>query len=254
MTEQEIQDLGPAFAAYLARFRPDLGDIANVAHLRNYCRGLLADLPRKSRRAHRPGRRGLRPQPAAVPQGVRLGRGGRSRPDPAPPGGRRRRATRRPGRDRGGDRRDQLRQAGGQDPGRPAAVPGVRGQGGERDRHRPPGLCPRAAQGPAGRGAVPAQVLGRGPGPVPGRRHPGRRRVPAEVADRPGPGRPGPGERVGVRLADVRRGVRRAAQVLAALGRGRPAVRGRGPGHLPGAGRPQPGRGWAPGTRSPGRR
>ena len=47
MTEQEIQDLGPAFAAYLARFRPDLGDIANVAHLRNYCRGLLADLPRK---------------------------------------------------------------------------------------------------------------------------------------------------------------------------------------------------------------
>lgn len=48
MTEQEIQDLGPAFAAYLARFRPDLGDIANVAHLRNYCRGLLADLPRKS--------------------------------------------------------------------------------------------------------------------------------------------------------------------------------------------------------------
>jgi SRSO17 transposase len=48
MTDQEIHALGPAFAAYLARFRPDLGDIANVAHLRNYCRGLLSDLPRKS--------------------------------------------------------------------------------------------------------------------------------------------------------------------------------------------------------------
>ena len=48
MTDQEIHALGPAFAAYLARFRPDLGDVANVAHLRNYCRGLLSDLPRKS--------------------------------------------------------------------------------------------------------------------------------------------------------------------------------------------------------------
>ena len=48
MTDQEIHDLGPAFAAYLGRFRPDLGDVANVAHLRDYARGLLSDLPRKS--------------------------------------------------------------------------------------------------------------------------------------------------------------------------------------------------------------
>lgn len=48
MTEPEIRDLGPAFAAYLTKFRPDVGDVANVAHLRNYCRGLLSDLPRKS--------------------------------------------------------------------------------------------------------------------------------------------------------------------------------------------------------------
>jgi SRSO17 transposase len=48
MTEQEIHALGPAFAGYLARFRPDLGDVANVAHLRDYARGLLSDLPRKS--------------------------------------------------------------------------------------------------------------------------------------------------------------------------------------------------------------
>lgn len=48
MTEQEIHDLGPAFTAYLARFRPDLGADANADHLRDYARGLLSDLPRKS--------------------------------------------------------------------------------------------------------------------------------------------------------------------------------------------------------------
>ena len=48
MTEQEIQDLSPAFTAYLTQFRPDFGAEANADHLRDYARGLLSDLPRKS--------------------------------------------------------------------------------------------------------------------------------------------------------------------------------------------------------------
>jgi SRSO17 transposase len=48
MTEQEIADLGPAFAAYLRRFRGCLGQDRTAAHFGTYCRGLLTDLPRKS--------------------------------------------------------------------------------------------------------------------------------------------------------------------------------------------------------------
>jgi SRSO17 transposase len=48
MTEQEITDLGPAFAAYLRRFRGHFGQDRTAAHFDNYCRGLLSDLPRKS--------------------------------------------------------------------------------------------------------------------------------------------------------------------------------------------------------------
>jgi SRSO17 transposase len=47
MTEQQVRDLGPAFAAYLRRFEP-IFDPRSVGHLRDYCRGLLSDLPRKS--------------------------------------------------------------------------------------------------------------------------------------------------------------------------------------------------------------
>ena len=53
MTEQEIHALGLAVAGYLVRFRPDLGDRANAAHLRDYARGLLSDLPRQSRHDRR---------------------------------------------------------------------------------------------------------------------------------------------------------------------------------------------------------
>jgi SRSO17 transposase len=48
MTEQEIADLGPAFARYLARFRNCFVRKTTATHFDTYCRGLLSDLPRKS--------------------------------------------------------------------------------------------------------------------------------------------------------------------------------------------------------------
>jgi SRSO17 transposase len=48
MTQQEIADLGPAFASYLGRFRGCFGQKRTAAHFDTYCRGLLTDLPRKS--------------------------------------------------------------------------------------------------------------------------------------------------------------------------------------------------------------
>src|SRR5450755_619298 len=48
MTEQEITDLGPAFASYLRRFRGHFGQDRTAKHFDTYCRGLLSDLPRKS--------------------------------------------------------------------------------------------------------------------------------------------------------------------------------------------------------------
>jgi SRSO17 transposase len=48
MTEQDITALGPAFAAYLRRFRGCFGQDRTAGHFDTYCRGLLSDLPRKS--------------------------------------------------------------------------------------------------------------------------------------------------------------------------------------------------------------
>src|SRR5215207_7033636 len=48
MTEQEITALGPAFAAYLRRFRSHFGQDRTAKHFDTYCRGLLSDLPRTS--------------------------------------------------------------------------------------------------------------------------------------------------------------------------------------------------------------
>jgi SRSO17 transposase len=48
MTEQEIARLGPAFAAYLSRFRGCFRQGRTAGHFGTYCRGLLSDLPRKS--------------------------------------------------------------------------------------------------------------------------------------------------------------------------------------------------------------
>jgi len=48
MSEQEIAELGPAFAAYLSRFRACFPQRRTAAHFDTFCRGLLSDLPRKS--------------------------------------------------------------------------------------------------------------------------------------------------------------------------------------------------------------
>jgi SRSO17 transposase len=48
MTEEEIEDLGPAFASYLARYRSCFVRKTTATHFDTYCRGLLSDLPRKS--------------------------------------------------------------------------------------------------------------------------------------------------------------------------------------------------------------
>jgi len=48
MTDQDIAELGPAFASYLRRFRGCFLQGRTAAHFDNYCRGLLSDLPRKS--------------------------------------------------------------------------------------------------------------------------------------------------------------------------------------------------------------
>jgi SRSO17 transposase len=48
MTEQEIVDLGPAFARYLERFRGCFLQKRSATHFGTFCRGLLSDLPRKS--------------------------------------------------------------------------------------------------------------------------------------------------------------------------------------------------------------
>ena len=48
MTEEQIAELGPAFARFLRQFRPCFAQERTAGHFRDYCRGLLADLPRKS--------------------------------------------------------------------------------------------------------------------------------------------------------------------------------------------------------------
>lgn len=48
MTEQEIAELGPAFATYLGRYRRCFLQKRTARHFDTYCQGLLSDLPRKS--------------------------------------------------------------------------------------------------------------------------------------------------------------------------------------------------------------
>jgi len=48
MTEQDIAALGPAFAAYLGRYRTCFLRKRTAGHFDTYCRGLLSELPRKS--------------------------------------------------------------------------------------------------------------------------------------------------------------------------------------------------------------
>lgn len=48
MTEQQLIELGPAFRRFLGGFRRFFLQKRPFAHLRDFCRGLLSDLPRKS--------------------------------------------------------------------------------------------------------------------------------------------------------------------------------------------------------------
>src|SRR5215210_3957878 len=48
MTEQEIAALGPAFAAELRTYRGCFKQDRTAGHFDTYCRGLLADLPRRT--------------------------------------------------------------------------------------------------------------------------------------------------------------------------------------------------------------
>jgi SRSO17 transposase len=48
MTDEQIRELGPAFAAELSRYRSCFLQARTAGHFGTYCRGLLADLPRKS--------------------------------------------------------------------------------------------------------------------------------------------------------------------------------------------------------------
>lgn len=48
MTDEQISQLGPAFADYLGGFRPCFAADTTAGHFDTLCRGLLSDLPRKS--------------------------------------------------------------------------------------------------------------------------------------------------------------------------------------------------------------
>jgi SRSO17 transposase len=48
MTDEEIRELGPAFAAEVSRYRGCFGRSDTAGHFGTFCRGLLTDLPRKS--------------------------------------------------------------------------------------------------------------------------------------------------------------------------------------------------------------
>jgi SRSO17 transposase len=48
MTEQQIVELGPALASYLHRFERYFLRRETIGHFRDFCRGLLSDVPRKS--------------------------------------------------------------------------------------------------------------------------------------------------------------------------------------------------------------
>ncbi len=48
MTEHEIAALGPAFAVELRTYRGCFKQDRTAKHFDTYCRGLLADLPRKT--------------------------------------------------------------------------------------------------------------------------------------------------------------------------------------------------------------
>ena len=132
-------------------------------------------------------------------------------------------------------RRDQRRQEGGQDPRRAAAVVRRRRQEGELHRHGPPGLRPRRLPLPARRRAVPARESWsddrdrcREAGIPDDMVYRPKWKIALELYDR------AVGQRPALRLADVRRGLRRQARVPAGAVGPRPEVRGRGAAELHG--------------------
>jgi hypothetical protein len=128
MTEQYIAGLGPAFAAYLGRYRRCFLQKRTAGHFDTYCRGLLSDLPRKS------------VEPIALQAGTAVRTlqeflvaarwdHHTARPPATAPGRGGRHAARRPAGHRRHHRRDQLPEVGRPDAGGAAAVPGLPGQG-----------------------------------------------------------------------------------------------------------------------------
>ena len=202
------------------------------SHLDTYCRGLLSDLPRKS----------VEPIALAAGTAVRTLQEFLTRPRLGPPP--------RPATTCSGtsprhlpDRRRPTASApsasidetsavkkGDKTPGVQRQYCGVRRQDRELHRHRPPRRRPRPLQGPARRRPVPA----RSPGTQDRDRCreagiPDDVRLPAQVADRPGAGRRRRGQRRALRLADLRRGLRRQARLPAPAWTSRAAaVRRRG--------------------------
>jgi SRSO17 transposase len=48
MTDEQVREVGPAFSAWLRRFRPCFLQDRTARHFDDYCRGLLSGLPRKT--------------------------------------------------------------------------------------------------------------------------------------------------------------------------------------------------------------
>ena len=188
MTEQEITALGPAFAAYLRRFRDSFGQDRTAAHFDTYCRGLLSDLPRKSVEPIALDSRDRGPHPPGVPGHRPVGPRPRPRHPPAAP---RRRCSRTSRPTRSGTvgviDETSCRKWGDHTPGVQRQYLGCVGKIDNGIVTVHVGVARGHVPGPAGRRPVPAQVVGRGPRPVPGGGHPRRRPVPAEVAAGGGP-------------------------------------------------------------------
>ena len=235
MTEQEIADLGPAFAGYLLRFGSCFPQKRVANHFDTFCRGLLSDLPRKT------------VEPIALDSGTavrtlqeflatdRVGPRPRPRPPPAAPG---RRSRGPPGRRRSAPSASSTRRVARSGATRRPACSGSTWAASARSTTASSRSTSGWRKGPF-QALLDAdlylpRVVGRGPRPVPGGRHPRRRRLPGQVADRPGPVAAAGRQRGVIRLADVRRGVRQQGAVLAGPGPGGPEVRGRGAGEFRG--------------------
>ncbi len=188
MTEQEIADLGPAFAAVseaVSRLLPSEADRRPLRHL----------LPGTALRPAAQDASSRSPWPPAPPcapsrsswpppRGTTAGARDRSSSgSPAVSAD----ATGRPARHRRRHRRDEL-------PSRRATRrPACSGSTSAASARSTTASSPSTWRGqgdlpgPARCRPVPARVVGRGPPALPGGWHPRRRRLPAQVADRPGP-------------------------------------------------------------------